>query len=203
MDIHSLLDPMALIKMGGLVGIALIIFAETGLFVGFFFPGDSLLFTAGFLASRHLLDIRLLLPILFAASVIGNCVGYAFGKRVGPKLFSREDSLLFHKKHIDKTRAFFEKHGPKTIFFARFFPVIRTFAPILAGVGTMPYQQFVAHSILGGLVWTFGLTLLGYILGNTIPDIDQYLLPIIGVIVAISLLPAIVHFVVEKTKKKK
>lgn len=202
MDLHSLLDPMALINMGGLVGVTLIIFAETGLFVGFFFPGDSLLFTAGFLASQNFLDIRLLLPLLFAASFIGNCVGYAFGKRMGPKLFTREDSLLFHKKHIEKTHAFFEKHGPKTIFFARFFPIIRTFAPILAGVGSMPYRQFVTHSILGGFVWTFGLTLLGYILGNTVPDIDQYLLPIILGIVAASLLPALIHLVVEKIKQK-
>lgn len=193
MDVQALIDPMTLVKMGGLVGVVLIIFAETGLFVGFFFPGDSLLFTAGFLASQHFIDIRLLLPLTFIASVLGNLTGYSFGKRVGQKLFSREDSLFFHKKHIEKTKYFFVKHGPKTIFFARFFPIVRTFAPILAGVGQMPYRQFALHSILGGFIWTIGLTLLGYVMGKTIPNIDQYLLPIIAGIVIVSLLPAAIH----------
>ncbi|MBI4239507.1 VTT domain-containing protein [Candidatus Uhrbacteria bacterium] len=192
-EVVSHLDPRTLIQAGGLVGVTLIVFAETGLFVGFFFPGDSLLFTAGFFASQHLLDIRLLLLCLFIASVIGNMVGYAFGKRVGPKLFSREDSLFFHKNHLEKTRVFFEKHGNKAIFFARFFPIMRTFTPIFAGIARMNYRSFVLYTLLGGFVWTWGLTLLGYVLGNVIPDIDRYLLPIIAGIVAISLLPGIIH----------
>ncbi|MBI4268303.1 VTT domain-containing protein [Candidatus Uhrbacteria bacterium] len=200
-DLLSNLDPRALLQAGGLFGATFIIFAETGLFVGFFFPGDSLLFTAGFLASQNFLDIRLLLPLLFFAAVAGNLTGYAFGKDVGPKLFSREDSIFFHKKHVEKTKLFFEKHGAKTIFFARFFPIIRTFTPILAGVGGMPYRQFVFHTVCGGFVWTVGLTVLGYVLGTAIPDIDRYLLPIIAGIVIVSLLPGIVHLLLEKMKK--
>lgn len=202
MDILAAVDPMTLVKTGGLLGVTFIIFAETGLFAGFFFPGDSLLFTAGFLASQHFIDIRLLLPLCFIASVAGNCTGYAFGKRFGPRIFSRENSLLFHKKHIERTNHFFEKHGSKTIFFARFFPIVRTFAPILAGVSNMPYKQFLLHTILGGFIWTIGLTLLGYILGNTIPDIDKYLLPIIAGIVALSILPGVLHLIIEKVKNK-
>lgn len=201
MELLSLLDPRFLISSGGLAGITAIIFAETGLFIGFFFPGDSLLFTAGFLASQGFFDIRLLIPLLFAGSVAGNLAGYAFGKRVGPRIFTREDSLFFHKKHIEKTQAFFHKHGGKTIFFARFFPIIRTFTPILAGVGGMPYTTFLFYNITGGLVWTVALTSLGYVLGNAIPDIDHYLIPIIAGIVIVSLLPGIIHIVVERQKK--
>lgn len=193
MDFFSLLDPLTLAKAGGLIGISAIIFVETGLFFGFFFPGDSLLFTAGFLASQGLLDIWLILPFFFVASVCGNMVGYAFGKKVGPKLFSKEDSVFFHKKHVEKTQHFFEHHGGRTILLARFFPIIRTFAPILAGVGGMHWKTFFIYSIAGGALWTIGLTLLGYVLGATIPDIDKYLLPIIGGIVVVSILPAAIH----------
>ena len=201
MEFLSFLDPRFLISSGGLIGVTAIIFAETGLLVGFFFPGDSLLFTAGFLASQQYLDIRLLVPLLIVGSIAGNMVGYAFGKRVGPRIFSREDSLLFHKQHLEKAQTFFAQHGGRAIFFARFFPIIRTFTPILAGVGGMNYKTFQFYNIVGGVVWVTGLTMLGYILGNAIPDIDKYLLPIIGGIVFISLLPGLVHLVLERRKK--
>ena len=186
----SLID---LIQSVGFWGIIAIVFAETGLFVGFFLPGDSLLFTAGILASQGVFNIFHLLPALFIASVVGNVVGYLFGKHVGLKIFSRHDSFFFRKEHIERTKLFFAKHGGKTIILARFIPIIRTFAPILAGAGSMNANLFAFYSLIGGALWAVLLTLLGYILGNTIPDIDHYLLPIIGAIIIISFIPALVH----------
>ena len=141
--IHTLLEPKMLIMTLGTLGVIGIIFVETGLFFGFFFPGDSLLFTAGFLASQGYISLAGLLVGTFVAAVIGDSVGYAFGKKVGPTLFSRENSLIFNKDHISKAQHFYEKHGRKTIILARFIPIIRTFAPIIAGVGQMKYQTFI------------------------------------------------------------
>lgn len=183
------LDPIFLIKSLGLLGIFFIIFAESGLFFGFFLPGDSLLFTAGFLASQDYLSLIPLLIFSFIAAVLGDNVGYAFGRRYGEKIWSKEDSLFFHKKYIDKTQAFYNKHGKKTIILCRFTPIIRTFAPIMAGVGKMNYKTFFLYNIVGGFIWTFGLILLGYFLGQAIPSVDKYLLPIIGAIIIVSLLP--------------
>lgn len=186
-------DIITLIKTAGYLGIAGILFAESGLFVGFFLPGDSLLFTAGFLASQGYLHIVPLMILSFVAAVVGDSVGYAFGRRVGPSIFKREDSLLFHKDHIERARIFYERHGGKAIILARFMPIVRTFAPILAGVGHMRYGGFVAYNIIGGLLWTIGLSGLGYFLGNTIPDVDKYLLPIILGIIFISVTPSLFH----------
>ncbi|MBI5412950.1 VTT domain-containing protein [Candidatus Peregrinibacteria bacterium] len=186
-------DIITLIKTAGYLGIAGILFAESGLFVGFFLPGDSLLFTAGFLASQGYLHIVTLMILSFVAAVAGDSVGYAFGRRVGPAIFKREDSLLFHKNHIERARIFYERHGGKAIILARFMPIVRTFAPILAGVGRMRYSMFVAYNIVGGFLWTIGLSGLGYFLGNTIPDIDKYLLPIILVIIFFSVAPSAYH----------
>jgi len=177
----------------GYLGIFAIIFAESGLFIGFFLPGDSLLFTAGFLASQDFFSLPLLLVGCFLAAVLGDSVGYAFGRRVGPRLFQREDSVLFHKKNVFKAQAFYEKHGAKTIVIARFIPVVRTFAPIVAGIGQMRYRHFLTYNVVGGLLWAVGVTLLGYFLGNAIPDVDRYLLPIIVFIVLISVAPAAYH----------
>lgn len=182
--------PEQLLEAFGAIGLFVIIFAESGLFIGFFLPGDSLLFTAGLLSSQGLLPaLPLLLVGSFVAAVLGDQVGYAFGSRVGPALFKRPDSRLFRQSHVDRARAYFEQHGPKTIFLARFVPIVRTFAPILAGVGQMPYRTFVTYNIVGGLAWAVGITSLGYILGESIPNIDRYLLPIIGLIIALSLVP--------------
>src|SRR3989344_369882 len=187
------LDPKFLIEAVGIVGIIAIIFAESGLFFGFFFPGDSLLFTAGLLASQSLLSLPVLLVGTFIAAVIGDNVGYAFGKKVGPALFSRENSFFFNKKHIERSREFFGKYGKKAIILARFMPIVRTFTPILAGVGSMEYRTFFAYNIVGGFIWTFGMILLGYFLGSVIPDPDRYILPIVLIIIVLSVLPAVRH----------
>ena len=188
------LDPIFLIKTLGMIGIFAIVFAESGLFFGFFLPGDSLLFTAGILASQGYLNIAILVAGCALCAIIGDSVGYAFGRKVGPALFSREDSRFFHKDHIERAKHFYEKHGKKTLILARFVPVVRTFAPILAGVGQMRYTTFLSFNIIGGVLWTFGLTLLGYWLGNTIPDVDRYLLPIILGIIVLSVIPVIIEF---------
>lgn len=181
-----------------------IIFAESGLFFGFFLPGDSLLFTAGFLASQHLLDIRVLAILCFIAAVSGDSVGYAFGRKFGRRLFHRKDSILFSQHNLQSAEVFYEKHGKKTIVLARFIPVIRTFAPIVAGIGDMHYQTFIFYNIIGGLIWAVGITMLGFFLGQFIPadTMDKYLLLIIMIIVAISVLPAVWHILKEENHRK-
>jgi membrane-associated protein len=186
-------DLKELIKAIGFVGVLAIVFAESGLFFGFFLPGDSLLFTAGFLASLGHFDIVLLALGCFVAAATGDSVGYAFGKRVGPMLFTRDDSLFFHRKHLVRAQLFYEKHGGKAIVLARFLPVVRTFAPIVAGVGQMHYPRFLFFNLAGGALWAIGLTVAGYVFGNAIPDPDRYLLPIIALIIFISVLPTAVH----------
>lgn len=192
------IDLIELIKAVGYLGIFGIVFAESGLLIGFFFPGDSLLFTAGFLASQGFLDIWLLLGFTFTAAVVGDNVGYAFGARVGPALFKRENSFFFHKDHLERARLFYERHGGKTIILARFMPVVRTFAPILAGVGKMHYSAFIFFNLIGGFLWAVGITLLGYFLGSVIPGADRYLLPIILLIIFLSILPGIIHVIKNK-----
>jgi membrane-associated protein len=188
------LDPEKIIDWLGpfaTIGLFLIVFAESGLLIGFFLPGDSLLFTAGLLAAQDKsgLHLPVLLVGCFIAAVLGDQVGYVFGKRVGPSLFRRKDSRLFKQEYVQRTKDFFEVHGPKTILLARFVPVVRTFAPILAGVGEMPYRTFFRFNVIGGFIWAVGVTTAGYVLGSTIPSIDKYLLPIIFVIVLLSLVP--------------
>lgn len=195
------IDLISLIKTIGYVGVFGIVFAETGLFLGFFLPGDSLLFVAGFLASDDYFSLPILLLGIFLSGVLGNLFGYEFGRRIGPKIFSREDSLLFKKAHALKAQAFYDKHGPKTIVLARFMPIVRTFAPIIAGVANMRFRTFFIYNLVGSLLWTLGLVLMGYSLGSVI-DVDKYLLPIILLIVFLSFLPAIVGFLKEKYGKK-
>lgn len=194
-------DLVSLIETIGYIGVFGIVFAETGLFLGFFFPGDSLLFVAGFLASLHVFSLPALIGGIFMAGVLGNVFGYEFGRRVGPKIFSREDSLIFKKAHALKAQAFYDKHGPKTIVLARFMPIVRTFAPIVAGVANMRYRTFFIYNLIGSLLWTLGLVLMGYTLGSVI-DVDRYLLPIIVLIVIVSFLPGIISFLREKYGKK-
>lgn len=197
-ELKTLIDPIRIIESFGYVGIFFIIFAESGLLFGFFLPGDSLLFTAGLLAFKGILNLPILVVGSFLAAVLGDNVGYSFGRRVGPKIFNREKSLLFDKDHLIKAQAFYEKHGGKTIVLARFMPFIRTFAPIVAGVGQMNYRRFIFYNFLGGFLWAVCLPLLGYLLGSLIPDIDKYLLPIIIGIVFASVLPTLLHLVREK-----
>ena len=181
-----------------------IVFAESGLFFGFFLPGDSLLFTAGFLASQNLLDIRVLTVLCFIAAITGDSVGYAFGRRFGRRLFHRKDSILFSQHNLQSAEQFYEKHGKKTIVLARFIPVIRTFAPIVAGIGDMHYQTFIFYNLVGGFIWAVGLTMLGFFLGQFIPadTMDKYLLVIIMIIIAISVLPAVWHILKEENHRK-
>jgi membrane-associated protein len=184
----------------GEIGVILIIFAETGLLIGFFLPGDSLLFTAGLLASDGKLNLAAILIGCFAAAVIGDQVGFTFGQKAGPRIFRREDSRFFKQEYVERTHAFFEKHGPKTIVLARFVPVVRTFAPVLAGVGTMTRRTFLTYNVLGAFVWVFGVTLAGYWLAEAIgEDIDQYLLPMIVVIIVLSLIPPFLEW--RRSKK--
>jgi len=186
------LDPEHLLETFGALGLFAIIFAESGLLIGFFLPGDSLLFTAGLLSSQDRLPaLPLILVGCFAAAVAGDQVGYAFGRRVGPSLFSRPDSRIFKQEYVERAQAYFEHHGSKTIVLARFVPVVRTFAPIVAGVGRMHYRTFVSYNVLGGLLWSVGITSLGYLLGESVPSIDKYLLPVIGVIILVSVLPVL------------
>lgn len=199
---HPLLSPEHLILSVGLLGLFIIIFAESGIIVGFFLPGDSLLFTAGFLASRGHLNIFILVIGSFFAAVLGDSVGYWFGKKIGPELFKKEHSFFFNKKHIQSSRKFFEKNGRKTVVLARFMPVVRTFTPIIAGVAEMEYTTFLSFNIIGGFIWTAGLCLLGFFLGKNIPNVDHYLLPIIVLIIIISFIPSIVHFSRGQNKNK-
>ncbi len=189
---------ITLITAAGYVGITLVVFAESGLLIGFFLPGDSLLFTAGLLASKGHLSILLLLPLCFIAAVVGDSTGYAFGKKLGPKIFTRDESLFFKRAYVEKTRAFFAKYGDKAVVLARFMPVVRTFVPVFAGVGEMSYVRFLAYNVIGGALWVSSMLGLGYILGETIPDIDRYVFPIIIVIILASILPGIIAFIRDR-----
>ena len=201
--IHFLLDPLTIIKTLGLLGVFLIVFAESGLLIGFFLPGDSLLFTAGLLASQGYFSMTWLLIGVAIAAIAGDSTGYYFGKKVGPKIFTREDSIFFHKKHLERSQKFYEKYGVKTIILARFVPVVRTFAPILAGVGQMHYQTFISFNVIGGLLWTLLLAGGGFVLGNFIPSADRYLLPIIFVIIVISFLPILREYLHARRLKQR
>lgn len=195
-----MLDPIVLIKTVGLIGIILIIFAETGLFFGFFLPGDSLLFTAGLLASQNIFNIYYLLIFTVIAAIVGDSVGYWSGKKYGRKLFERDSGFFFKKQRILDAEKFYEKHGKFTIIIARFVPIIRTFAPIVAGIGKMDYKIFISYNIIGGVFWVSSMTLLGYFLGGIIKNPDKYILPIIIIIIFISFIPVLIRILKNKIK---
>jgi len=193
---------MPLIQTIGLIGVFIFIFAESGLFFGFFLPGDSLLFTAGILASAGHFNICFLFLGAFLCAFLGDTFGYYFGKKVGPKIFSKPDSFFWNKNNLDKTARFFEKYGNKTITLARFVPIVRTFAPIMAGVGQMRYKTFIFWNILGGFFWTGSMAFGGYFLGSYIKNVDKYILPIVLVIIFISFIPIIIQFLRHSKNKK-
>jgi membrane-associated protein len=193
--LHQIYDVKGLIQWGGLLMLVAIVFAETGLMVGFFLPGDSLLVTAGIFAAAGHLDIIALLLWVTLAAVVGDQLGYYIGYRTGPRIFRREDSLLFKRDHLLRARAFYERHGGKTIILARFIPVIRTFAPVVAGVGQMEYRRFVTFNVVGGVLWVWSMTLLGVTLGNAVPNIDEQIHVVIAIVVFLSILPAIIEYV--------
>lgn len=197
-----------LIKLIGVIGVALIIFAESGLLIGFFLPGDSLLFTAGFLTYSGLLsvNIHVLVAILFLAAVIGDSVGYTFGRKAGPRVFSKPDARLFRQEYVQQAQAFYEKHGGKTIIIARFIPIVRTFAPIVAGVAKMEYKRFLAYNVIGAFLWAAGITYAGYFLGKWFEhmgwEIDHILLPVIAGIILISVAPPAIHILKDKKQRQ-
>jgi membrane-associated protein len=183
-----------LIRIGGLIGLVVVVFAETGLMVGFFLPGDSLLVTAGLFAAKGDLDIVWLNLALMAAAVVGDATGYWIGFRAGKALYSRPNSFFFRREHLLKTHEFYEKHGGKTIVIARFMPILRTFAPVVAGAASMTYRRFAIFNITGGIAWVASMTLTGYFLGRVIPDIDKRLHLVVAVVIFLSLLPALISF---------
>ncbi|MFA5013724.1 MAG: VTT domain-containing protein [Candidatus Paceibacterota bacterium] len=189
-----------LVKTGGYLGIFAVVFAETGLFVGFFLPGDSLLFTAGFLASLGFLNVWFLAIGVFIAAVVGDSVGYSFGLKTGPKIFKKQDSLFFHKAHLIRAENFCKKYGSFTIVAARFVPIVRTFAPIVAGVGKMEYKNFLLFNIIGGFLWSFSITFAGYLLPRFFPGVEKNLTLIIFLIIFISFLPTLFQFLKEIKK---
>lgn len=188
------IDLEALIVTVGLVGLFAIVYAETGLFFGFFLPGDSLLVTAGLVAQRGELDLVTLMVVLTIAAVTGDATGYAIGRRAGPRLFQREDSRFFKRGHLLAAEAFYAKHGGKTIVLARFMPFVRTFAPSVAGAARMSYPAFTLYNVTGGILWVVSMTMLGYLLGEATPNVDLLLLPILGAIVLLSVAPPALHY---------
>jgi membrane-associated protein len=178
-----------LVRLAGFYGLMLIVFAETGLLVGFFLPGDSLLITAGLFAARGDLDIRWLIPALIAAAIVGNATGYQIGKRTGIALYSRPDSLLFRRRHVEMTHEYYARHGGKTIIIAQFLPILRTFAPVVAGVAQMGYRRFASYNVIGAICWVASMTLAGYLLGNLIPDIERRIHIVVAIVIGLSLMP--------------
>ena len=195
---HSLDD---LIRWGGYVVLVAIVFTETGLLVGFFLPGDSLLITAGLVAAGGGLNIWWLNGLLIVAAIVGDSVGYAIGWRVGPRLFTREKSLVFNPRHVERTRRFYERHGSKTIVIARFVPIVRTFAPVVAGVGQMQYRRFLLYNILGGVGWVLSMTWAGYLLGRAIPNVDRYMHLIVIIVIILSVIPIGVVILKERRRR--
>jgi len=194
-------DVRAIIAWGGYIGLTAIIFAETGLLIGFFLPGDSLLVTAGLLAATTgVFNVVLLGLLLSVASIIGNTAGYAIGRAAGPRLFSREDSLLFNKKHLTRAHEFYERHGGKTVIIARFMPIVRTFVPVVAGMGQMDYRRYTVYNVVGGLAWIWSMLFIGYFLGRYIPGIDQHIETVIILVIAASLLPGLIGWYRARTR---
>jgi membrane-associated protein len=199
---HQLTDVRELVRVGGYVGLTAIIFAETGLLVGFFLPGDSLIVTAGLLSAQPQfgLNVYVLGVLLTLAAIIGNSVGYAIGRATGPRLFTRDDSLLFKKKHLYRAQDFYQKHGGKTLVIARFMPIVRTFVPVVAGLANMPLKAYTAYNVLGAVGWIWSMLFIGHFLGRVVPGIDKHIEPMILIIIALSLLPALISWRRERSK---
>jgi membrane-associated protein len=189
---HRLSDLPVLVQWAGLFGLAAIIFSETGLLIGVFLPGDSLLVTAGLLAARGYLNVYTLAPVLTLAAILGNSLGYFIGRASGPRVFNRENSLFFNKKHAIRAHEFYEKYGRKTIVLAQFMPIIRTFSPVIAGVGGMKFREFITFNIIGAFVWIWSMLGVGFFLGSYIPGIDQHIEIVVVIVVFISILPGII-----------
>jgi membrane-associated protein len=203
---HRIYDVQGLVRIGGLLLIAGVVFAETGLLVGFFLPGDSLLVTAGLYCTSAnpsgvaLLNIVTLNLLVIVAAIVGDTVGYWIGVKAGPRIFTREQSLFFSRRHLLRTKEFYERHGGKTIIIARFMPFVRTFAPVVAGVGKMSYRRFVSFNVFGGIGWVLSMTLLGYTLGTHFPSITKQIDKVIILIIFVSLLPGMISYLTNRKK---
>src|SRR5215471_16920506 len=203
---HKVYDVQAIVRVGGLLALVAVIFAETGLLVGFFLPGDSLLVTAGLFSTSAnpeqapLLNIVWLNLLAMAAAVVGDTVGYWIGAKSGPRIFTREQSLFFSKKHLLRTKDFYERHGGKTIIIARFLPFVRTFAPVVAGVGRMDYRRFLSFNVFGGIGWVFSMTMLGFSLGKIFPGMNKQIDKVIILIIFVSLLPGMISYLTNRKK---
>jgi len=183
------MSPASLIETFGMLGLFVIVFAESGLLIGFFLPGDSLLFTAGLLAYKGVLNLPLVMVVAVIGAIAGDQAGYLIGRKAGPALFTRPDSRFFRRRNVERAHSYFERNGPRTVVVARFLPVIRTFAPVIAGVGRMEYRRFVTFNVVGGLLWGAGLPVLGHTVGRAIPDPGPWLLPVVLVVGAASFVP--------------
>ncbi len=199
---HRIYDVESLVRVGGLAALTAIVFTETGLFVGFFLPGDSLLVTAGIFAAKGDLELWTLNTVLSLAAILGDTTGYVIGFKTGPMIFRREDSLFFHRKHLLTAKQFYDRYGGFTIFIARFIPILRTFAPVVAGVGKMQYSRFIAYNVFGGILWVFSMTFAGYFLGRMVPNIQEQIHIVIAVVIFLSLLPGIIKLAREKWKTR-
>jgi membrane-associated protein len=200
--LHSIYDVEGLIRSGGPLLVCIIVFVETGLFVGFFLPGDSLLVTAGVFAAAGTIPLRwLLLPVMLCA-IVGDQIGYWIGRGAGASLYKRKESFFFRRSHLERARAFYEKYGGKTVILARFVPIVRTFCPPVAGAAGMPYSRYVAYDIFGGIFWVGSMILGGYLLGRSIPDVGKKIHYVIAVVVVVSLLPAVISILRERREAK-
>ena len=200
---HQIYDVEFLVRAGGLLALIAIVFVETGLLVGFFLPGDSLLVTAGIFAAKGDLNMWTLNLTLSLAAIVGDSVGYTIGAKPGPKIFTRQDSLFFHRRHLITAKEFYDKYGGFTIFIARFMPIIRTFAPVVAGVGAMQYRRFISYNVFGGIFWVLTMTSTGYFLGRIVPNIEERIHVVIAIVIFLSLLPAVAKVIREKRKASK
>jgi membrane-associated protein len=191
-----------LIRWGGLIALILIVFAETGLMIGFFLPGDSLLVTAGIFAAKGDLNIWTLNVTLILAAIVGDALGYWIGYRTGKALYSRPNSFFFRRDHLIKTHEFYEKYGGQTIIIARFMPIVRTFAPVVAGAAEMTYRQFALYNVVGAVLWVMSMTLTGYFLGKAVPNVEKHLHVLVAGVIFLSLLPAIIAWLRARMAKK-
>ncbi len=198
----GILDPEAL-AAGGLIVIALIVFAESGLLIGFFFPGDTLLFAAGIFAAQGQFSLLHAVVVIIIAAILGGQTGYQIGKRAGPKLFRKKDGILFRHEYIEQAEKFYEKHGGKTIIIARFVPVVRTFAPVVAGIGKMDQLRFSIYNIVGSAIWAISVTVLGYYLGTKIHNIEAYILPVILAVTILTFGSPLVHIIKDPISRQK
>ena len=205
---HALYDVRGLIQWGGYIALGIIVFAETGLLVGFFLPGDSLLVMAGVFAAptsdghAGLLDLGVLLVLLIPLAILGDAVNYALGRRAGPAIFRREDGLLFKKAHLERAQRFYERHGGKTVILARFLPLVRTFAPFVAGMARMPYRRFALFNVVGAVAWVVSMLLTGYALARLVPDIEKHIHLVIAVVIVLSFVPGVIEVVRSRRRAR-